>query len=684
MSAVLATAATKPVPADLNPQSVLGNIFWDNEPLVILCKAAGDSVDYTVRNYWGKIVDSGKAPVKNGIAEIRPNLKQRGYFEAAVKTDAGEKVLCFAVLAPIDFKTMANSPFAVCSHFATGWNRDLIALLPRLGIAEVREDMPWRWVERDKEGEYSFTFVDSKGQVNSRLDDIHAELKQYGVGELPVAAYCSNKLYDKTEFPTSQRGAIAFGKFCVEVLKHFPDFQAIELWNEYNGSWGPPKGTPPADKARLYAQLCKAAYGEIKKASPKTEVLGGAAVRVPMPYLEDIFKAGALDYMDGVVVHPYIGSPETFYRAFGELRDLIKKYNKGQEKPIWATEFSWGMWGVESRQEQANFIVRGSVIMLAQNVKKMHWFELRDSPMFSGGQCLLHSDTDPQGKYAPWPLAVSYATLIRVLHDGQFEAREAYTPFTNTWVFRFKTGQEEVRCCWNSGEDKSAIAIETDAPLTMIDIMGNETRVIPQNGKIELPLTGTPFFLKGKARSVTAVQGPWKFIANNRDDFKDAQDSNGWLWGYYDGGAGPAAETVPVKDFKKMKLVTDNWGYKWEGGGARVSESSLWTAKNARPTVRWQSHMDGTAALRGSYKVTKGGKDTFTSVGYAIYVDGKQVYAKEVKATVPEKRHTYVESFEIPVTLKKGSVVDFMALPGGGGMAHPALNASICVANPER
>jgi hypothetical protein len=679
LSATLGLCVPQPPPAGpQDPQTVLGNIFLNTEPLLIQALADGSSVDYTVKDFWGQTVATGAAPVEGGVAKITPDINKLGYYDITVNSGTGSRDLTFAILSPIDYKDYADSPFGVCAHFASGWSFDVLPLVPRIGLSQIREDMPWRWVERDTEGKYDWSMIDGRTrQVTHRLDDVHNALKELGIPELPISAFCSARIYDRTEAPITPAGCAGYGRYCVEVLKHFPDFKQIELWNEYNGSWGPPKGTPPDRKAPLYTQMCKAAYEAIKAYDPSVEVLGGAMVRVPIPYLEELCKAGCLQYLDALVVHPYIGAPEVFEPALAKARALMRQYNNGVEKPIWATEFAWGLWGV-SPQEQATYLVRASVIMLANNVQKMHWFELHDSQMFMG-ECLLHSPTDPRGKYSPTQACVADATMIRVLHKARFEAREAYTPFTRAWVYRFR-GQDEIRVCWCSGEDKSRIVVETGAPLTRIDIMGNETRVVPQDGRIVLPIDNIPFYLKGPATRVAEVPTQYKAIANSSDDFTETQGNNGWYMGYYDGGAGPAPGAIDPNSFQPLKLVTNIWGYNWANGPAKIEEASFWPDAKTRPVMRWVSTMDGEVTIRGSFKSSKTNKDTFSNVEQAIYVDGKPAFDKVT--TMNQPGFNYMEPFEFTADVRKGTPIDFVVLTGPNGSSHPRLDASICVPNP--
>ena len=139
---------------------------------------------------------------------------------------------------------------------------------------------------------------------------------------------------------------------------------------------------------------------------------------MPVPYLESVFNSGGLACMDGIAIHPYIPLPENLWRDVGETRELIKKYNNGREKPIYATEYGWASWNTDNPQQIGKFLVRGSVIMNAQNVRSMHWFQFLDEPGFMS-MGLVHAPNDARGKYSPSPALVAYATLVRAFSRRQ-------------------------------------------------------------------------------------------------------------------------------------------------------------------------------------------------------------------------------------------------------------------------
>jgi hypothetical protein len=98
-------------------------------------------------------------------------------------------------------------------------------------------------------------------------------------------------------------GALA-GKYCGTALK------VIEIWNEQNlhYEWGN-KPLNPAE----YVNLLAAGYAGVKNACPSMWVVSGALTPAgnnapyamdDFTYLEEMMKAGANNYMDGVGVHP--------------------------------------------------------------------------------------------------------------------------------------------------------------------------------------------------------------------------------------------------------------------------------------------------------------------------------------------------------------------------------------------
>jgi uncharacterized protein YraI len=168
-------------------------------------------------------------------------------------------------------------------------------------------------------------------------------------------------------------GALA-GKYCGSALK------AIEVWNEQNlhYEWGN-KPLNPGE----YVALLAPAYAAIKGACPSIYVLSGALTPAgnnppyamdDFTYLEEMFKAGVNNYIDGVGAHPsgynvppsvtWEGACEAIQRSGNSFngacdsphhswsfrstmegyRNIMNVYGASGKK-VWPTEFGWAAGG---------------------------------------------------------------------------------------------------------------------------------------------------------------------------------------------------------------------------------------------------------------------------------------------------------------------------------------------------
>jgi hypothetical protein len=368
------------------------------------------------------------------------------------------------VVDPIDLSTLRESPFGAMTHFSVGWDPSLIPLIARAGIASVRDEAFWAGVEAQK-GAYDF----------SKFDGYLGELKRQGIQPLVELTF-ANPNYDGGKTPYTPEACAAYARYAEALLKHYGEqIRWVEVWNEYNGSFC--AGPAAEDRPRFYTQMCREAYRRVKAIRPDVTVLGAAAVSVPIPYFEAIFKQGGLDSMDAVVIHPYRGRPEGVERDVAELRRLIARYSGGREKPIWATEYGQG--GADPR-EPARYLVRMSVLMLSEGVQRMYWYLMCDFNEFKG-MGLVHEPTDPRGPLSPAPAYGSMAAMVRLLHDARFVKREAVSPYSRAYVFAFRrAGGEETRVCWAT--HPSRIRVQAAGALRRIDLMGNAQPVALQGG----------------------------------------------------------------------------------------------------------------------------------------------------------------------------------------------------------
>lgn len=636
-----------------------GNVFLVGQPVAIPIVTQATRLDYTVTDFFGQTVAQGTTPVADGQATLSPEVKALGHFTARVKSLGGpgdEREVDFAIVEPPAAATVAGSTFGVMTHFAQGWELDLIPLITRAGLSRVRDEAYWDTVER-RRGEYDF----------SRYDRYLQALRQAGIEPLMPMTF-ENKLYDDGNTPHTDAGREAYAAYGVALAKHVgPALGALEVWNEYNGSWC--KGPAAADRPRFYADMLKTAYQQIRAADPKVTVLGSGVVTIPLPFLDDLFRHGALANMDAVVIHPYRGKPEGVEQDIAALRALMRRY--GGEKPIWATEYGY-MDKDRHQPTVPKLLVRHSVLMLSQGVQRMYWYLMRDYNDFVG-MGLVHDPKDPRGAYSPAPAYGAMAAMVRLLAGARFVAREAEESYSRTYVMRFDRGGEELRVCWAA--NLSRIRLDGADGLVKVDLMGNRSPVATPGGVVELAVDDTPFYLLGRVAKVNEVPGPLRVVADSAADFSTkAQGESGWHYGYFDANQGqyqPAA-------FQPFEAKADQWGEKWAGpmpflgASADTLHPQVRGGKAVWAIRRWVSTVAGQLVLRGQFERDRQG-DGCTVL---VLVDGKPLYDQPIGGpTTPTERR-----FELPVDAQVGTVIDFAVTPGpAGNLDYDATGSDVQV-----
>jgi hypothetical protein len=158
--------------------------------------------------------------------------------------------------------------------------------------------------------------------------------------------YLDNDSYDDFAIFASE-----FARRYGETVTH------IIIWNEPNLSyeWGYRPVT-----AKDYVDLLKVVYPALKAASPETKVLAGALAPTLEPpgsqwgfsdltYLDEMYRAGAKDYFDGLAVHAYgltfppesePGEDLLNFRRVELIRQIMMDHDDA-DTPVMITETGW-------------------------------------------------------------------------------------------------------------------------------------------------------------------------------------------------------------------------------------------------------------------------------------------------------------------------------------------------------
>jgi hypothetical protein len=347
-----------------------------------------------------------------------------------------------------------------------------------------------------------------------------------------------------------------------------------------------------------------------------------------------------------------------------ELRELIRKHNNGQDKPVWATEVG-SMEG--DGRARASYLVRLYTLLLSEKVEKVFQYLMRNYANFPD-MGLVEGPDHRFGRYAVKPPYVAYATLIRQLYGTDHVKREAFRKYTRAYVHLFRKGAEEVRVCWATTPAK--IELAAAAPLKVVDLMGGESSAAPVGGKVVLDLDEDPVYVRGPVQSVREIVTGPEVLADSTDDYSLEQGRDNWSYGYYDGngqgrgdGAGPSGPYTD-DDFEPMERTHDEWTYKWKGpgeawlqiirGGGHAGSNG---PRGAWPVLRWKSPVEGKVRIA----VTAGRDRQGDGIEVRLFADGKEIFSRPVGGPQPVRLEA-----EVSTAVRKGSLIDFAATPGPG------------------
>lgn len=236
-----------------------------------------------------------------------------------------------------------------------------------------------------------------------------------------------NPLYDLGQTAFSPEARAAFARYILAIADRFGNCIAgVEIGNEINAK-NNMTGSAALDRPKSYTAIVKAVHDAVKPSHPAFRILGGSTNMVATGFLDRLFDAGALAYIDGIVVHPYRQDPANLDWELDRLNKAIRRH--GADKPIWVTEFSRDF---ATPEDAPPFLAKMIALMSAAGIHDAYWYALVDQKYFP-----------TMGLYtaagSPKPAALAYDYLARELLSRGRATR--VNPGDHT-VFHFRFGAD--------------------------------------------------------------------------------------------------------------------------------------------------------------------------------------------------------------------------------------------------
>ncbi|HWD91517.1 MAG TPA: cellulase family glycosylhydrolase [Verrucomicrobiae bacterium] len=391
-------------------------------------------------------------------------------------------------------------------HFTREHERD-IDLIAAGGFKFIRMDFFWESIET-KKGQYDW----------SAYDELTANLERRGVRPYYILDY-SNPLYEeigsgknpingKVETarmsPQHPESVAAFARFAAAATEHFHGRHVIwEIWNEPNGSFWELK-----PDVRQYTTLALETCKAIRRADPQATIVAPATSGFQWDFMEAFLKSGALEFIDGVSVHPYRSPrqpPESAAGEYRRLRELIERYAPTEAKkkiPIIS-----GEWGYSSNtkgvspETQAAFLVRQQLSNLLLGVPISIWYDWKNDG--SDPNENEHNFGTVTPDLHPKPAYLAVQTLTREL-SGYRISQRFDTGNTNDFVLVLTNAPGETKlAAWTrAAAHPMTLTLQPTSlkELTVLGINGNESKIKIDGNRAELSLDGNPEYIAlGKA-----------------------------------------------------------------------------------------------------------------------------------------------------------------------------------------
>jgi len=431
-----------------------------------------------------------------------------------------------------------------------------LGALDDAGWRILRTDFTWATIE-PRPGELDYT----------GYDDLVARAQAHHVGFLGILDY-GNPWASSIGTPGDDHyppdDPRTFARFAEETARRYRGrVAAWEIWNEPNnglsGFW-----KPRPDPAG-WAHLAAVAAPRIRDGDPRARVItGGLAPTLDLiSYREDwgflrlavAAEPGLLGLFDAGAIHPYTflqapppeidsnplgpsvqhqiehfrmllddlavrptqplaGAPTDAAIGAGESRRIRPSLTAKPSLPIWVTEIGWhtapdsgtpGFPPGVSELDQARFLVRSTVLALAERAELVCWYTLSDYANAEHNKedafGLLHYQAAPSpGALDPKPAYGAATVLARVLGETRFSADLTSAldlpPGAHALRFRADDRQRSVVVVWTTAGE-AMLRARLDESVTGVRVvqMDGSEQDLGRPAEISLELGASPLYL---------------------------------------------------------------------------------------------------------------------------------------------------------------------------------------------
>lgn len=466
------------------------------------------SIEYRITDWHGRTMEKGSKDVElapdyssSRQPEITYRPSRNGVFYVSYcvndngKRGVASKVSFSVVPAEPEIKAdPQDSPFGIVYSVPD--------MMPLVGSKWHRVDFPWFGVE-PTEGNLNWGSLD--GHV-ATADKYHYRIFPILDYPPPWASTAPDDVPEGDKWKHVPK-LEDYSRYVTKVVSRYKD--KIKYWEIYGETDCPAvfRGGSP----RYYADMLKTAKKAAMVADPDAKIVGFGTSPQSLAYLEEVFKRGALKYIDVFSIHPYriplVGSLEEtdFWGETLRLRKLVDRYG-GKRLPFWFTEYVWQADDLDpssaeclrkdeivTEREQADYLAQIHIEGLSLGGERFFWFTMRHpntslAEKTDSGAGLLRAD------YTAKPSFLAYRTLSDLL-TGAEPAR--HKRIGSLKAHTFLRNGKEITAVWDADGPQVAALKIPEQQITRIDLMGNRKRISVDKDPYVMAVDASPVFLEG-------------------------------------------------------------------------------------------------------------------------------------------------------------------------------------------
>lgn len=475
-------------------------------------RAADAKLTLAISDFYGKNIVNEVQNLKlnPGLNKIKIDSRtgsREGFFRLTAKLQVGDTLwsdteIPFLVGTRNDFKPVQDAIFGLSTHLDRMkycWGRvlpeDYMPLVKFSKVSFLRTDRPERSTTdaMHKEGIRILTFLPFYYSYHSYT-------------KAPDNAEAAK--WRKLGIPEE---LITYAMQCNRLFSQNPDITDWEIGNE-----------PHAWKitAADYAQQAKAArIVAAEQKHPVRLILGD----MNFIYQSVIGDADAARFTDAVAIHSYGFFKHGYDHGIPSRVEKLKRVlaERGEpDKPVWMTEISGcGYWSTiypgsnqeEVHRYQALDLPKKMLGCRALGVDKIFFYQFFDTVIDGNEGSFGLTDSH----LFPKPALMVYRVVSELFEGAKYEGKMELPKHITG--FQFSRDNQPCAVIWREDKPKylirrspgvkqpmvpigapEQITVNATTPVEFYDLMGNLTTLVPENGKVVVPVSEYPVFLRGQ------------------------------------------------------------------------------------------------------------------------------------------------------------------------------------------